>query len=290
MTTRTNERVSAARPLLLTACALVAFAANSVLCRAALGTGAIDAWSFTALRLASGAAVLTLLVARRSPGARRDGGSWSGAALLTLYALPFSLAYIQLDTGTGALLLFGAVQLTMIAAGLVSGERPGALEWLGLAGAAAGVAYLVSPGVSAPAPAGALAMVAAGVGWGLYSLRGRRAGAPLLVTAGNFRRATLIVLPVAALAWSTLEFTPRGALLAAASGALASGLGYAVWYTALPHLTASRAALVQLAVPPLAAAGGVLAMGESITPRLLLASLVILGSIALGTLDRSRAP
>ena len=276
-------------PLLLTAAALIAFAANSVLCRLALGANAIDAYSFTSVRLGAGALTLAVLVALRRAPRKATAGSWGGALYLILYALPFSLAYLELETGTGALLLFGAVQLTMIGLGMRRGERPGALEWLGLLGAASGVVYLVSPGVTAPDPSGAGAMILAGIGWGLYSIAGKSAGDPTDVTAANFRRAAIIVVPLSAAAVPWMQWTSRGVMLAAASGALASGLGYAIWYRALQHLTATRAALVQLAVPALAAAGGVLLVGERITLRLGVATAVILGSIAIGTLGRSRA-
>ena len=272
----------------LTAIALVAFAANSVLCRLALERPRIDAYSFTAIRLGSGSLALWLLIRVQQPRRRGGRGSWRGAGSLLLYALPFSLAYLALDTGTGALLLFGSVQLTMLGAGIAAGERPGTLEWLGLVGAAGGVVYLVSPGVAAPDPFGAALMVVAGVGWGLYSLSGRSASEPLLSTASNFHRAALVVVPLTALAWTRLSLSLDGALLAVASGALASGVGYSIWYAALPHLTATRAAMVQLAVPALAAAGGVLLLGEVLTTRLVLASAVILGSIALGTVGRRR--
>lgn len=271
----------------LTVTALVAFAANSVLCRLALGADTIDPYSFTAVRLASGALVLAVLGGlRRQPGFPASSGSWKGAGLLVLYALPFSLAYVRIETGTGALLLFGAVQVTMLGRGLATGERPRPVEWLGVAGAVAGLVYLVSPGISAPDPLGAAAMVVAGIGWGGYSIAGRGVADPAAMTAGNFRRAALAVVPPTLLAAGWLSLSAPGVLLAAGSGALASGLGYAVWYTVLGSLTLTRAALVQLAVPVIAAAGGVLVVGESITLRLFLASAVILGSIALGVLSR----
>ncbi len=282
----------ALRPLLLTITALIAFAANSVLCRLALGDGAIDAWSFTAVRLGAGALTLVALVALRRLPSEPTAGSRRGAFFLILYALPFSFAYLALDTGTGALLLFGAVQLTMIGLGWRGGERPAALEWLGLLGAAAGVMYLVSPGVTAPDPIGAAVMVLAGVGWGLYSVAGKSAGQsggnPTVVTAANFRRAALVVVPLSVVAIPWMQLSLQGVLLATASGALASGLGYSIWYAALQHLSATRAALVQLAVPALAAGGGVLLVDEQITMRLAVASAVILGSIALGTVGRGR--
>lgn len=275
-------------PVALTSATLVAFAANSVLCRLALGSEAIDPWAFTAVRLGSGALTLLLLTRLRRRRAAASGGSWKGALFLVLYALPFSLAYVRLTTGTGALLLFGAVQLTMLSLGIRAGERPGRLEWIAIVSAAAGVVYLVSPGLTAPDPLGAAFMAAAGIGWGLYSIAGMGAGDPASVTAGNFLRAGLLVVPATALAWPWLRLTVEGTLLAVASGAVASGLGYAVWYSALRYLTATRAALVQLAVPVLAAAGGVVFVSEPVTPRLVVAGIVILGAIALGTAGRAR--
>ena len=272
------------KPLGLAVAALIAFAANSVLCRLALGDDSIDPWSFTAVRIATGAIALLALTARRQR-ASRDGG-WLRAGWLVLYALPFSLAYVDLDTGSGALLLFGAVQLTMIAAGLLRGERPRAFEWAGLLGAAGGLVYLVSPGVTAPDPLGALLMLSAGVGWGLYSLGGIGSRDATLETAAAFRRAALAVVPAVALAYPFLSFTPRGLLLATLSGALTSGIGYAIWYAALRYLSTTRAALIQLAVPVLAAVGGVLFLAEDVTARLLVASVVILGSIAIGVVGK----
>jgi drug/metabolite transporter (DMT)-like permease len=265
---------------------LTAFAGNSILCRMALGTDAIDAYSFTAVRLGSGALTLLLLTVSRRPPQGATNGSWTGAFFLALYALPFSMAYIRLETGAGALLLFASVQLTMIGSGLRSGERLSPLQWLGFAGALSGVIYLVSPGLSAPDPLGATLMIAAGASWGAYSITGKTAGDPALATAGNFRRASLLIAPVVVLAWPWLSLSNRGFLLAVASGALASGVGYTIWYTALKYLSVTRAALVQLSVPVIAAAGGILFLGESITLRLLAASAVILGSVVLAIADR----
>jgi drug/metabolite transporter (DMT)-like permease len=275
-------------PFALTALAMIAFAANSLLCRLALGQGTIDAFSFTTIRLGTGALALSWLIRKRKRTA--SAADWSRAGLLILYALPFSLAYVGLDAGTGALLLFGAVQLTMIAVGIRNGERPSALEWLGLTGAAGGVVYLVFPGVSAPRPLHAGLMIAAGVGWGLYSIAGKKSDAPLVATAAAFQRAALVIVPVACVAWPWLSGSWWGALWAATSGALTSGLGYAIWYAALRDLTATRAALVQLSVPVLAAAGGIALLAEVITLRLAVASAVILGSIALGVTSRRRSP
>jgi drug/metabolite transporter (DMT)-like permease len=272
----------------LTSGALVAFAANSVLCRLALGAAIIDPYAFTAVRLAAGAVTLLALVGWTSRRLALRGGRWRAAFFLALYAVPFSLAYVRLTTGTGALLLFGAVQLTMIGMGLRAGERPGALEWLGLVGAVTGVVYLVSPGISAPDPLGAVFMITAGIGWGFYSIAGKSAGDPTEATTGNFVKASLLVVPATALAYPWLALSGRGVLIAAISGSLASGLGYAVWYAALEHLTVTRSALVQLSVPVVAAAGGVAFLHEAISLRLVIASVVILGSIAIGTAGRRR--
>ncbi len=275
------------RTALLTALALLAFAGNSILCRMALGSHAISPAGFTAVRLGTGAAALWLLVALRTGGVPKHAGQWTSAAALFAYAAAFSFAYLSLGAGTGALILFGAVQLTMIVAGLRAGERPVAAEWAGLVLAASGLVVLVFPGLTAPAPAGAALMAAAGVAWGVYSLRGRGSTEALRNTAGNF----LLTVPMAALllafAGGTAGWTVRGTLLAAASGALASGVGYAIWYTALPSLTATRAALVQLLVPVIAAAGGVALLGEAIPLRLPVAAALVLGGVALAVTSRS---
>ncbi len=281
--------MSRIRLVLLTLAALVAFAANSVLARLALRAGAIDPASYSAIRLATGALMLALIVAAhgRRPGA---AGHWRGAALLALYAVPFSFAYVALTTGTGALILFGTVQVTMIGAGLLRGERPPAATWAGAALAAGGLVALVLPGLAAP-PLGAAALMAgAGVAGGAYSLVGRGATEPLLATAGNFLRAAPLGLAVMAaailLAPATHRVTAMGAALATASGALASGLGYVAWYAALPGLSRTQAALTQPAVLVLAAAAGVVLLGEPLTLRLVLSGSAILAGIALFVLPR----
>ena len=272
---------------LLTTAAMVAFAANSVLCRAALGGGEIDAASFSAIRLLSGALALAAINAVRRGARTPRRAGWFSAALLFLYAVPFSFAYNTLTTGTGALILFAAVQATMLVAGLVSGERPRLLQWIGLASALGGMTYLVLPGVTAPSPTGSVLMAVAGIAWGLYSLLGRGAVDPLGESRANFVRSVPMVAVVSLLSLGDFEITPAGALLAVTSGALASGAGYAIWYTALGGLTATFAATVQLSVPVIAAAGGVLVMGESVTFRLVLSSVLILGGVVLA-LPRSR--
>jgi drug/metabolite transporter (DMT)-like permease len=269
------------------AAALLAFAANSVFCRLALGRAEIDAASFTLLRLAAGAATLALLCAAqgRAPF-RRDLVS---ATALFGYAAAFSFAYRELTAGTGALLLFGAVQLTMIGHGLLRGERPGAWEWAGLLAALGGLGWLVSPGLAAPPPLGAGLMAAAGVAWGVYSLRGRQHGDPLATNAGNFVWAVPLGVLLFAVSPARAHVSAAGATWAMLSGALASGVGYAVWYAALPRLTATRAATLQLAVPVLAALGGVLFLGEALSTRLVLASVLVLGGVAGAIAGRRRA-
>lgn len=264
----------------LVALALVAFAGNSLLARLALREGGMDAASFTGLRLASGAAVLWALAAwqRRSEAGH---GSWSSALALFVYAAAFSLAYVDLQAGAGALLLFGAVQVTMVGRGLWAGERLSAWQWLGLALALAGLAGLLLPGLSAPPPGPALLMLAAGVAWGVYSLQGRGAGDPVRVSAGNFLRTLPFAAAFALLTLGNVRLDGAGVAYALASGALASGLGYAVWYTALPSLRASTAASLQLAVPLLVALAGVAFLGEAPTLRLALAAGAILGGVAL---------
>jgi drug/metabolite transporter (DMT)-like permease len=265
----------------LTVVTLIAFAANSLLCRMALGPRLIDPVAFTVIRLASGVAILVPLAwflgrDRRLPPA----GSWLSSMALFGYAMAFSLAYVSLETGMGALILFGSVQLTMIGVGLWQGERPKLQEWLGLVVAMAGLSYLVWPGIAAPNPVGAALMVASGAAWGVYSLRGKQNRDPVAATAGNFARALPWAAAALLLSWRRLHAAPLGVLWAVVSGAITSGLGYVIWYRALRGLTATRAAIVQLAVPLIAAAGGVLVLGEEPTVRLAVASILILGGVA----------
>ncbi len=270
----------------LAGAALLGFAANSLLCRAALGAGSIDAASFTAIRIASGAAILWLL-ARREPV--RRAGSWPSAAALVIYAAGFSFAYLRLTTATGALVLFASVQATMIGVGVARGERPSALAWLGFAVAASGLVVLTLPGLAAPDPGAAALMAMAGASWGLYSLRGRGAAHPLAITADNFLRAVpLAALLLVAIPLAGGHVTLRGIALAISSGAIASGIGYSLWYAALPHLPATRAAIVQLAVPVIAAVAGALVLGEPLTAQLGIASAAILGGIAIALVAKPR--
>lgn len=276
-----------ARTLALTALAMTAFAGNSLLCRIALKHTSLDAASFTSIRLLSGALVLWL-VARRWRSAQSGAGSWPSALALFAYAAGFSFAYVSLPAATGALLLFGAVQATMIGYGLYKGERFRRLQLVGLALAFGGIVGLLLPGLSAPPLAGALLMLGAGMAWGVYSLRGRGAGDPTRVTAGNFLRAVplALALSLAMLLLKDASLDTAGVGYAVASGALTSGLGYALWYAVLPALKATTAATVQLSVPVIAALGGIAFLGEAVTLRLALASAAILGGIALVVLQR----
>ena len=266
--------------MLLTAIAMLAFAANSLLCRMALGAELIDAASFTSVRIISGAVMLGVIVLPRLRSQGRPKVDPRAVAMLFAYMIFFSLAYLSLNAGTGALILFGAVQVTMIIVGLRAGERFTALSWAGLAMAIAGLVYLVSPGVTAPNPTGALLMAIAGVAWGFYSLLGRTAADPMESTAYNFIYSVPLTLVASLLFMKDFHLTMTGAALAVASGAVASGLGYFVWYAALRGLSAIRAATVQLSVPVIAAVGGVLLLGEDVTLRLVLASTATLGGIA----------
>jgi drug/metabolite transporter (DMT)-like permease len=275
-----------ARTWLLTVVAMTAFATNSVLCRMALGAHAVDAASFTAVRLASGAVTLAVLTLFLRNSHALTAGSWLSGFELFLYAVAFSFAYLSLSAGTGSLILFGSVQATMIISGLRSGERPHMLQWAGLAIALAGLIYLVFPGITAPSLGGSLLMALAGIAWGLYSLRGRGVKDPVSRTTGNFIRA----VPFALLVWASgvpgLHAEPRGILLAVMSGALASGFGYVIWYSALRGLSSTRAATVQLSVPVLAAFGGVIYLAEVVSLRLVIASVLILGGVALTVIEK----
>lgn len=275
-------------PSLLTFLALVGFAANSLLCRAALRAGEIDPATFTSIRLAAGALTLAVIVrSRRSSPV--SSGSFASAAALFAYAIAFSFAYVRLESGTGALLLFGAVQMTMVGWAIARGERPRAREWVGLVAALGGLVLLTFPSLSSPPPMAAGSMVAAGAAWGVYSLRGRGTADPLAATASNFARAVPLALMVSLLSLLSLgpsasaHVSTRGAIYAVVSGALASGIGYSLWYAALRDLSATRAGIVQLAVPVVAALGGVVLLNERVTSRLALATCAILGGIALAT-------
>ncbi len=260
---------------------MLAFAANSLLCRLALGQGFIDAASFSTVRVISGAATLTLIVLPRWRARGRSSTDWRSGAMLFTYMVCFSFAYLSLSAGTGALILFGAVQLTMFIRAFRGGEEFPLWSWAGLTLALLGLVYLVSPGVTAPDPLGAVLMAMAGVAWGIYSLLGRGAADPLEATTNNFIAAVPLVLIVSLVSMGHAHSSARGLALAAASGAIASGVGYVIWYAALRHLTATRAATVQLSVPVIAAFGGVLVLDEELTVRLVLAAVATLGGVAI---------
>lgn len=272
--------MSRTRLLALTLLAMLAFAGNSLLCRVALKHTAIDAASFTSIRIISGAMALWLIVRIRH-GPLALLGSWPSAFALFAYAAAFSLSYVSLTAATGALLLFGAVQATMIGYGLWSGERLRGRQMVGLVCALGGLAGLLLPGLSAPPLQGSVLMLVAGLAWGVYSLRGKGGGDPLRVTAGNFLRAVGFTAALSAVMLPWVSFDSAGVGYAMASGALTSGIGYAVWYTALPGLKVTSAATVQLSVPVIAAVGGVVLLSEPVTLRLFIATAAILGGIAL---------
>ncbi len=266
---------------LLTLLAMLAFAANSVLCRLALGEGHIDAASFATVRVISGALILAAIVLYREKGPVKRDADWRAALALFVYMAFFSFAYLSLGAGTGALILFGAVQLTMFIVALRSGEPFSAASWVGLVLAIAGLVYLVLPGVTAPEPIGAMLMVIAGVAWGAYSLLGRKAADPTRATAWNFLLSVPLVLLTSLIFLQQFHTTSFGIALAVASGAVASGIGYVIWYAALRGLAATSAATVQLSVPVIAAIGGVLLLSEDVTLRLLMASVATLGGVAI---------
>jgi drug/metabolite transporter (DMT)-like permease len=271
------------RTVVLTSLAMLAFAANSVLARLALGAGVIDAAGYTGVRLAAGAIALVLIVTvagRTSPASYRPAGSWAQAAALFGYAIAFSVAYLALGAAVGAIILFGSVQLGMVGRAIALGDRPGPWEWAGLVAAFAALVYLVAPGAAAPPLWAAALMAASGFCWAAYSLIGRGSTTPLADTTGNFVRCLpAAILLIAVGLWAATP-APAGLAYAIASGAIASGIGYAIWYAALPGLSRVGAASVQLTVPAIAAAGAVLFIGEPLTPRLLVASAVIIGGIA----------
>jgi drug/metabolite transporter (DMT)-like permease len=281
------------RIFILTLLAMIAFASNSLLCRAALKQTSIDAASFTFVRIFSGAVALWLIVnVRRIIGAASDirvGGNWISALALVLYAAAFSFAYVDVAAGTGALLLFGAVQATMVLWGLHKGEHLRAIQIVGLIVAAIGLVVLLFPGLSAPPLFGSILMLGAGIAWGIYSLRGKGKKNPATVTAGNFARAVPLAAAVSIMFLPRLHLDLAGVTYAIISGAITSGVGYVIWYSALPGLKAASAATVQLSVPVLTATGGILLLGEPLTLRYLLASVAILGGIAFVVLEKTGA-
>lgn len=279
--------MSFARVAVLTVLAMVAFGGNSILCRIALKETGIDAATFTSIRLLSGALVLCAIAAllRRD---RSGQGNWLSAFALFAYAAGFSFAYLSLTAATGALLLFGAVQVTMIGHGLWLGERLHKQQIVGVGLAFGGLIGLLLPGLSAPPLLGSALMLMAGVAWGVYSVRAKGAGDPTRVTAGNFLRASLFTAVLSVICYSNRNLDATGMGYAIASGAITSGLGYAIWYAVVPALKAANAATIQLSVPVIAALGGILILGEAVTMRFVLASLAILGGIALVILSRLR--
>lgn len=286
---KTDSEPIGLRVVALTCLALAGFAGNSVLCRLALGGGSIDAASFTTIRLVSGAVALLIILLASSRGARYSAsGSWISAAMLFLYAACFSFAYVTLDTGIGALILFGLVQATMILGALLGGDRPTVAEWIGWLLAAAGFVYLVSPGLTAPSPLGSALMATAGIAWGIYSLRGRTEALPLAGTTYNFVRSVPFVVIVSLASLADLHVSVRGVVLAVLSGAISSGVGYAIWYAALRTISSMQAAMVQLSVPVLAAAGGIVFMSEKLSLRLVISGLLILGGIFLAIFGKSK--
>jgi drug/metabolite transporter (DMT)-like permease len=283
-----------ARTLIATGVTLIAFASNSILCRLALAGGYIDPATFTEIRLVSGIVTLLLVVwwrqSHKKAGTKiLETGSWFSGAALFLYAIAFSYAYVSLDAGTGALILFGAVQVTMIGWALFAGEHPRPMEWVGLIAAFLGLVYLVSPGLSAPSPVGSALMAAAGIAWGVYSLRGRGGDRPMIDTAGNFLRTLPGVAVLALLSYRHMMVSAEGIWLAVLSGAVASGLGYVIWYVALKGLSSTQAATVQLAVPVIAGLGGVVLLNEALSLRLVLAAAMILGGIAVALAAHRKA-
>jgi len=280
---------SAGHVLALTAIAMLAFAANSLLCRLALGQGLIDAASFATVRVVAGAVMLALILLPRWRARGRCAPDWRAAVMLFLYMAGFSFAYATLSAGTGALILFSAVQLTMFVVALRGGEHFPMLSWLGLAIAVAGLVYLVSPGLTAPDPLGAALMTIAGIAWGVYSLQGRAAADPLESTANNFVCAVPMVIAVSLFFINEFRVSAAGLALAVTSGAVTSGLGYVAWYAALRRLPRTRAATVQLSVPVIAAVGGVALLAEPITVRLLIASTATLGGVWIVLAQRSSA-
>jgi drug/metabolite transporter (DMT)-like permease len=281
--------------LFLASLTLIAFAGNSVLCRLALEKSTIDPYSFTALRL-FGAVLVLVPLSRfirdgkgKTKGIGWPQGSWRSGCMLYVYAAAFSMAYSSLSSGTGALILFGAVQITMLLAAHRNGERMRTTQWAGFGVAIAGIIYLVSPGISAPNPQGALLMSLSGVAWGLYSIAGRgSASLSTLTTSGNFLRAAPLALLVSVCALSQMQLSAEGIILALISGVITSGIGYVIWYMTLPKLTTHQAAMTQLLVPPIATIGGVLFIHEPFTTRLGIASMMVIGGVAWSILRRSK--
>jgi drug/metabolite transporter (DMT)-like permease len=272
-----------------TVTSMLAFAGNSILCRLALASGAIDPASFTAIRLISGAIALVLIcIAVRRDAANAKRGSWLAAAMLFLYAVCFSYAYVSLGAASGALILFGCVQGTMIAVALYRGDRPTIVELLGWVCAVAGLAALLLPGATAPSIPAAAMMAIAGIAWGVYSILGRKESDALAATTANFLRSVIFAIPLVAMTFAHSRIETAGILLAVCSGALTSGLGYVIWYIALTHLTSLRAAVVQLSVPAITALGGVMLLAEPLSLRIALSGTAIIGGVLVALLGKAR--
>jgi drug/metabolite transporter (DMT)-like permease len=275
------------KTIIFTGLALIAFAANSVLCRMALGNGAIDASGFTVIRLLSGTIVLLIIISTSGNTTGKSAkGSWTSSLMLFLYAITFSYAYISLDTGTGALILFGSVQITMILMSHISGTRLHITEWAGVLIAFTGFIYLILPGVTTPSLVGFLLMTVAGIAWGIYTLRGRGSKSPLMDTTFNFLRTTPLAVLLAISTFSNINYSFEGIVLALLSGGVTSGIGYTIWYYALGGLSSTQAAVLQLSVPVIAALGGVIFVSEAITLRLSVSAALVLGGILMVVLGK----
>jgi drug/metabolite transporter (DMT)-like permease len=283
-----TSRQTTISTILSTILAMIAFAANSVLCRLALGENSIDAAGFTSIRLISGALVLyIILIAGSKNNKTNSKGSWLSALMLFIYAAAFSFAYISLDTGTGALILFGAVQLSMVIISLFSDHRMHLSEWLGMIISFSGFVFLVLPGVSAPSLSGFILMSLAGIAWGIYTLRGRETSDPKSDTTYNFLRTLPFIIVFVIITSDNLSLSSRGVWLAVLSGGITSGIGYVIWYMALRGLSTTIAAVVQLSVPLIAAIGGVMFVSEEISVRLILSTILILGGIFIVIFSRN---
>ncbi len=277
------------KTILITAFALTAFAGNSILCRLALGDATIDAASFTSIRLLSGIIVLFIilqLTQGKKENLERTKGSWKAGLMLFIYAIGFSYAYISLETGTGALILFASVQITMIGLSIIKGNKLFLIEWVGIAIAFAGFTYLMLPGVAAPSFYGFVFMTAAGMAWGVYTLAGKGSKNPLADTAHNFFKTLPLVVVLVLATFLKSHLSSEGIILAILSGGLTSGIGYTIWYMALGGLSPIQAAILQLLVPVIAAAGGILFSAEVLSLRLVMSAMLILGGILIVILGK----
>lgn len=271
----------------LTGLALIAFAANSVLCRLALGNGTIDASSFTGIRLLSGAFTLFIIISLKGGSKEASSkGSWTAGLVLFLYAITFSYAYLSVDTGTGALILFGSVQITMIMLSLVSGTRLHLIEWSGVIIAFTGFIYLILPDITTPSVNGFILMTVSGISWGIYTLKGRSSKNPLMDTTYNFLRTIPFVALLAIFTMQNMNYSAEGIILALISGGITSGVGYTIWYIALGGLSSTQAAVLQLSVPVIAAIGGVLFVSEEVTTRLIISTVIVLSGILMVVLGK----